>query len=63
MSKTSDIPVIPPLTPEQKRQRDDFDPNPPLAKCGECGITIHRVMGFSCQNRHCPAGLGPRGTL
>ena len=34
-------------------------PNPVQAVCGECGIELHRVMGYVCPKMNCPTGLGP----
>lgn len=49
------IPVIPPLSPEQKRERDaPPDPNPVVAKCGECQRDIHRHDNYCCGNAYCP---------
>lgn len=50
----SNVPVIPPLTPEQKERRNNPDPNPVVAKCGECGLEIRQTMCYSCQNPNCP---------
>lgn len=56
-----------PETPEEKAKRlkvkviprkssleRDPETNPVVAVCGECGISIHRVMGYACGNMHCP---------
>ena len=48
------LPVIPPLTDEQKRAIDNPNPNPPVAKCGQCGMVLQQVMGFVCGNNYCP---------
>jgi len=49
-----DLPVIGPLPPGEP----NLDPNPPVAKCGECGMVWRmvwrRVMGYSCGNPRCP---------
>ncbi len=50
-----DLPVIPPLPPGFPNP----DPNPPVAQCGECGLVLHRFMGYCCPNVRCPCGLGP----
>lgn len=44
-----DLPVIPPLSP-----RRDIGPNPPIAKCGQCGLILHQVMWYSCSQPNCP---------
>lgn len=46
----NDLPVVPPLPADQP----NLDPNPPVAKCGECGLIWHRVMFYSCGNPRCP---------
>ena len=52
------IPVIPPLPPEDP---GPHDPNPVVAICGQCGLQIHQVMGYVCTHPRCPTGLG--GTM
>lgn len=32
--------------------------NGAIGVCGECGIELHRVMGYVCQKTNCPTGLG-----
>jgi hypothetical protein len=54
MGKPNAVPIIPPLTEEQKRQRDYIEPNPTIAKCGECHMELKQVMGYVCMNRYCP---------
>ncbi len=46
----TDVPVIPPL------EGPDLpcDPNPVVAKCGQCGLNLHRVMGYVCSHPRCP---------
>jgi hypothetical protein len=43
-----DLPIIP--------AREPVDPssNPAVAVCGACGITLHRVMAYSCPRMDCP---------
>jgi len=55
--KKIDIPTIPPRGsgwPEPPH-----DPNPVVARCGKCGLELHRVMGYFCPHADCPCGLGP----
>lgn len=60
MSKTKklpggkEVPIIPPLPPGMP----DPDSNPIIAVCGECGLKMRMVMGYSCPNPRCPTGLG-----
>lgn len=56
MRVSREVPVIPPLPPGEP----NLDPNPVVAKCGECGLEIRRVMHYSCGNSRCP--LFPRCT-
>jgi hypothetical protein len=43
------VPVIPAIpTPKDK------GPNPVVAICGECGLELHRVMGYVCSRENCP---------
>jgi len=49
-----DLPVILPLPPYRPT-----DPNAPIAKCGQCGILLYKVMGYACPHGNCPCGLGP----
>lgn len=49
------VPVIPPLPPDH----NPLDPDRWYAQCGECGLLLHRVMGYCCHNSRCPTGLGP----
>ena len=46
------VPVIPPLTEDEKRRRDN--PNGPVAQCGQCGLELMAVMGYVCQDPYCP---------
>lgn len=55
-SSNDDLPVIPPLPTSSKKA--PADPNPPVAKCGECGIVLHKAMHFCCQNPKCPVKPG-----
>ena len=54
------VPVIPPLPPHSPWYIPEGprDPNPVVAICGECGLHIHNVMGYSCSRPRCPTGLG-----
>ena len=45
------VPIIPPL-PEDAPDR--FDSNPVIAICGECGMELHKMMLYSCDNERCP---------
>jgi len=49
-----DIPVVPPLTDEEKERRKNPDFNPTVARCGECGMEWKRVMMYSCPHPFCP---------
>lgn len=49
------IPIIPKLPDDIA---DPVDPNPVVAICGECGLELHKVMGYACPNTRCPTGLG-----
>ncbi len=49
-----DLPVIPPLPPGEPSIPD---PNPPVAKCGECGLVLHQVMHYVCPSERCPVWL------
>jgi hypothetical protein len=54
------------MTPEEARERGipvipklpdptpNYDPNPTVAVCGECGLEMKRVMGYCCGNSRCP---------
>lgn len=55
--------IIPPLTDEQKRERDRAL-NPEQVKCGECSMTWRegQALLMNCQNRYCPIAP-PRPTL
>ena len=44
------VPIIEPL-PEIP---DGPTPNPIVAICGQCGIELHQIMGFSCGKDNCP---------
>lgn len=50
MNDKDDVPIIPPLPPGP----NPVEPNPVVAKCGECGLEIRRVMNFVCPNERCP---------
>lgn len=52
-----------PVIPKRKAAPPFPAPNGPRAVCGECGITIHDVMMYSCPCSNCPCGLGPSYTL
>lgn len=52
------VPVIPKLPDDVPSPGDPVDPNPVVAVCGECGMTIRLVMGYSCRNPRCPCGFG-----
>ena len=47
--KEEGLPVIPPL-PEPPYQA----PDGAVAICGQCGLRIMKVMGYSCSNSRCP---------
>lgn len=49
MDEHDDIPTIPPLPKDAP-----FDPDKPVARCGECGMLWKRVMHYSCGNPRCP---------
>jgi hypothetical protein len=49
------VPIIPPLPPDYPKPTE---PNPVVAKCGECGLCIRQVMMYYCPNPRCPTGLG-----
>ena len=55
-----DVPVVPPLPPAYV---PNSDPNPIVARCGECGLEIRQVMGYCCQHPRCPTGLGRNNTV
>ena len=51
------VPVIP------RRRPPPTAPYPhpqggPVAICGECGLELHRTMGYCCPHANCPCGLG-----
>lgn len=48
-----------PLIPEVE-DPPSWDPNGPVAVCGKCGITVYRVMAYSCPHNNCPCGLGSK---
>lgn len=50
--------IIPALTDEQKRRRDEANANPVVAKCGECLVELRQIMYFSCSNQYCPCTPG-----
>lgn len=47
------VPTIPPLPPSEPSP----DPNPVVARCGECGLDLRRVMHYVCMNPRCPCSL------
>lgn len=49
----SEIKVIPPLSPEERAKIDERDPDPAIAKCGECARTIYKSSKI-CANKYCP---------
>jgi hypothetical protein len=51
-----------PLIPKRKAP-NRIDTNGPVAVCGECGVTVYRVMAYSCPHQNCPCGLGSAGSL
>ena len=36
------------------QKRPEKDPNPVTAICGNCGLTIRRIMNYSCPYDKCP---------
>ena len=54
MTNSKEVPTIPPLMPEEKRIRENPEPNPVVARCGECGLDIRQTMGYVCGNINCP---------
>lgn len=48
-AKRLNVPIIP-AKPYQPKPT----PNPVIAICGECGLEIKQVMGYSCQKSNCP---------
>ena len=50
------FPVTParPLPVILPREPVDPNPNPAVAICGACGITLRRVMGYACPRSDCP---------
>jgi len=51
------VPLIPklPIIPNEPAT-----PNPIVAVCGECGLSLHQVMAYVCTNQRCPTWLcGP----
>lgn len=51
-AKELDVPLIPKL-PDSVANRP-MDTNPVVAVCGQCGLEIRRIMGYSCSNSNCP---------
>jgi hypothetical protein len=45
------LPIIPQL---RKPHPEDWPGNPAVAKCGECGRTIHFIENYCCMNARCP---------
>lgn len=57
-AKKLGVKLIPKIPEEQRKQ---LDPNPPVGVCGECGITLHKVMHYVCNKAECPCF--PRVTM
>lgn len=49
------VPLIPAPAPTPQPTTDS---NPPVAVCGLCGMTLHKIMVYACPHDRCPAGLG-----
>lgn len=49
------VPLILPFTEHEKNNK--FESNPIISICGECGLTIRRIMYYCCNNTYCPCGL------
>lgn len=43
------VPIIPPSPPEKPQEL-----NPVIARCGQCGLEICRVMMYCCPDPNCP---------
>lgn len=76
MRKEKGLPIVPRESPEEKAKRIGVpvipvrkfvkpDPygNPTIAICGECGIELKQIMGYSCSRTNCPTGLGPTSVM
>ncbi len=67
-SNSDGLPIIParkpiPMVP-QKPQTVPYDPNPDVAKCGECGLIIKQIMSYCCpRGTNCPCGLGGQSIM
>lgn len=48
--RENDLPIVPPIP----KDYNPLNPNPPIAKCGECGLILHKIMHYSCSNPRCP---------
>ena len=51
LAQDLNVPLIPPI-PE--KLKDNNDPNPVVAVCGECGRGVRQVEMYCCMNTHCP---------
>lgn len=51
------VPLIPPVS-DKPWKPEDIEPNPVVAVCGQCGLKIHKTMGYNCPHPKCP--LSPR---
>ncbi len=49
-----------PLIPKRQEpwEKYPFNTNPVISVCGQCGLELHRVMGYCCRRANCPTGLG-----
>jgi hypothetical protein len=50
----TELKIIPPISQDKRDEIDKLNPNPPIAKCGECGMLIFKEMTSDCPNKYCP---------
>lgn len=57
MEKTNHLraPSTPPFFPWTPGTLKPYD----ASRCPKCGITLDKVMSYSCPHSDCPTGLGP----
>ena len=58
-AKEMNIKYIPPLTGEQKKEKETLEANSTVAICGQCGIEVKQVMNYSYDKKECPVFLKP----
>lgn len=54
------VPLIPKTIPIKTMPSN---PHGAIGVCGQCGIELHRVMGYVCPQSNCPTGLGSKTSM